>query len=213
MFEPFRLKRIGPLGPDSTKHLFCVEAVGNHELVRTKESPPSALINGSLGAHARVPVQRLVDALNAVWAQYLLGTYHDDGAKPAEAPEPIVPFSDEAIKAARERMAEVEAAKSAVSLKTTLASLTPEQIAEVMAAATALRPRTKVEIAGVTFEEEMRDTLVRWGTHTDCLLTKEGKRSWVLAQHEKNGDHIRETEPCPDRRTAVLRGTAFNYFD
>lgn len=81
MHEPFKVKRVREgdnRGPDKQTDLFCVEAIGNPELVRTGESPTSALINGSLGKQAREPVQKLCDALNAVWAQYMLGTFHED---------------------------------------------------------------------------------------------------------------------------------------
>lgn len=78
--KPFIVHRVGPRGPDTYRHLFCAMAVGNHELVRTKESPEYALINGASGsipADSRKAVQRLVDELNAVWDRYLAGEFHD----------------------------------------------------------------------------------------------------------------------------------------
>lgn len=61
MYEPFYVKRIGPRGPDTHEHLFCVAARGNHELVRTADSAPYA------------PINDRADELNAVWARYLRG--------------------------------------------------------------------------------------------------------------------------------------------
>lgn len=77
-WTPFFLKRIGPKGADTAKHMFCVGAKGDPELVRTGESDAEVLVNGSLGAQAREPVQRLVDALNAVWEDYLDGKFCED---------------------------------------------------------------------------------------------------------------------------------------
>lgn len=76
-WTPFFLKRIGPKGADTAKHLFCVGAKGNPELVRTGETDAEVLINGAGGKGVRDAVQKLVDALNGCWEAYLRGEYHE----------------------------------------------------------------------------------------------------------------------------------------
>jgi hypothetical protein len=74
MYRPFtviRLRREGPkAGPDRVDDVFCVRAKGNHELVRAGDSPPFALLNGSMGWCAREAAQKLCDALNASWEMH-----------------------------------------------------------------------------------------------------------------------------------------------
>lgn len=78
-WTPFFLKRSGPRGADTHKHMFCVGAKGNPELVRTGESDAEVLINGASGPppDCRAAVQRLVDALNEQWERYLRGEFHE----------------------------------------------------------------------------------------------------------------------------------------
>lgn len=63
----FKLHRLGPRGPDSHKHTFCVEAVANRSARMLGGGGRYALLNGasdSSGSNSREAVQKLVDALN-----------------------------------------------------------------------------------------------------------------------------------------------------
>lgn len=88
-WTPFCIKRVGPRGPDTHEHLFCVVAKGNPELVRTGESDAEILVNSTSssdgGAGARAAVTRLVDALNGVWEDYLAGRFHEEQRYTVEA--------------------------------------------------------------------------------------------------------------------------------
>src|SRR5262252_6096667 len=80
-WTPFFLKRIGK-GRDSSRHLFCIGAKGNPELIRTGETDAEVLINGASssdsGKMARAGCQGAIDALNQVWQDYLDGKFHED---------------------------------------------------------------------------------------------------------------------------------------
>lgn len=81
-WTPFFLKRLGERGPDTHRHLFCAGAKGNPELVRTGETDAEVLINGTSGSdpeNARAAVQRMVNALNDVWDDYMAGKFHAPG--------------------------------------------------------------------------------------------------------------------------------------
>lgn len=75
----FSVKRVGPKGPDSNQHLFCIQAHGNQELVRTGESHESCLLNGAGGSSAaatRTAIDHLCIKLNEVIQSYLNGEFH-----------------------------------------------------------------------------------------------------------------------------------------
>lgn len=78
--DPFSAVRVGPVGPDNTKHLFAVKADGARDLVASGYSFVHALINGASGsepAKTREAVQKLCDELNAVWRWYTNGEFHE----------------------------------------------------------------------------------------------------------------------------------------
>lgn len=77
--KPFSVVRIGPKGPDSAEHMFCVQARSNEELIRTYKAGFSAWITGASGANpsmARTAAQKLADALNEQWDKYMNGDFH-----------------------------------------------------------------------------------------------------------------------------------------
>lgn len=73
----FKVRRIPQhAGPDRDGDLFSVMAVGHSELVRTRESPSHAYLNGN---SSREECQRLCDALTATWDSFWNGTAESKG--------------------------------------------------------------------------------------------------------------------------------------
>ena len=75
----FRAVRVGPEGPDTPAHMFCVRAAGDRDLVRTGDSQEFALVysfRGSDPMELRLAVQRLAAALNEQVARFYRGEFH-----------------------------------------------------------------------------------------------------------------------------------------
>ncbi len=78
--QPFYVKRFGPKGPDSHKHVFCVMAKANQECARLGYcGVTDVCINGASGTNptmTRAAVQELCNALNEQFERYMRGEFH-----------------------------------------------------------------------------------------------------------------------------------------
>lgn len=78
--EMFTVVRLGPKGPDSSEHMFCVAAAGNPELIRTSEGETQVLINGvgsSDPKWCRTSAEKFCAALNEQFQRYMNGEFHE----------------------------------------------------------------------------------------------------------------------------------------
>lgn len=69
-YKPFRIKRLPPNRERINLDVFAIEATGNPELIRTRESYKYSLITGFIGSSSEVEAQKLCDMLNRAWEAF-----------------------------------------------------------------------------------------------------------------------------------------------